>query len=142
MTEQKKMAWGENGWFEKTGQQEEERKKSFHPSMSGVGLEPVDFRQEKTSSSGDFPPIDTVQIRHIPMFLTDRFRLAAREGTLPSSYNHYIAQLEKANVLDAKTLSTLKKFSGELKSANYKRQNELLGPLLEYVGSLKMGKRE
>lgn len=145
MNDERKDSDIQKTWFSNTLRQEKERKKSFHPSMQGVGLEPIEiekFDEFGEKERGVFAGFEQVKIKDIPMTLLDKWRSAASRGRLYDSYVHYTEQLFKAGGIDETAYKALLKFAPELKKAgHYLEQQKLLEDVIvPYIG--RMGLKE
>ena len=139
MEDEKKVDWY-------PGMKEAEPKDWF-PSMSGTGDDPIEFFRPQTPQEvkqGAARYTDSMRVKELPRFLIDTFITSAQAATLPEVYPYYIGEIERAKCLDDKTIAALRKYESEVKKAgtSSKRQAEALNPLIEYLGQLKMERRE
>ena len=130
-------------WFPYTSKQEEER--GFSPSMEGKGYEEVKIIRDDAFGDrerGWHPGFETLQVREIPRFLLDKFRVASEMGVLPRTYKHYVEEFKRAGPLDEKVVQAFERFTPEVERTHgYQEQKKLFEEnILPYLGKLSMKK--
>ena len=128
---------------------EDEKVGLTYPSMEGQGLEPVKLEREQLfpTKSGTLypqplPDLDCLKVNEVPNFLRERLETATERGHLARTLAHYAAQLSKADVLDARTLSKLKVLAKDAEAAgDYEDSKQVLKSITKFLGTIRMAKR-
>ena len=108
-------------------------------SQAKAPFESIELPDEP-SPYGGAKRIDTLQMRELPQFLSDRVIQAHKNGRLPKTLDHYIGALGGAGLVDKDTLRTFKGLRAKV-TGNYRTDEKVVPEILELISGLQAKKR-
>jgi hypothetical protein len=108
-------------------------------SQAKAPFESIELPDEP-SPYGGAKRIDTLQMRELPQFLSDRVIQAHKNGRLPKTLDHYIWALGGAGLVDKDTLRTFKGLRAKV-TGNYRTDEKVVPEILELISGLQAKKR-